>query len=243
LERRASLQLPAAPRLLAQLVQHIRDTPAIFELARDGERLFEPGSGLLDVAKYAPGAAKAQQSLHCFLGDICRTRDVERLGGRGPAQAQALLEECHVLWRESGTRMGERAAVMNLALVTLERGALTRSAGLARESLELSQDMRDDGSATAARCVEIAAQVLGVLASMPTAVTLLASATTRREALGAPRPSVERPELDRLLDAAHKQLAASVFEIAWRRGEDLPIHDAIDLAAASLTTLLETRSR
>ena len=106
-------------------------------------------------------------------------------------QAQALLEECHVLWRESGTRMGERAAVMNLALVTLDRGALTRSTELALESLELSQDMGDDGSATTVRCVEIAAQVLGALASTPAAVTLLASATTRREALGAPRPSVE----------------------------------------------------
>jgi predicted ATPase/DNA-binding XRE family transcriptional regulator len=158
-------------------------------------------------------------------------------------QAQALLEECHVLWRESGTRMGERAAVMNLALVTLERGALTRSAELALESLELSQDMGDDGSATTVRCVEIAAQVLGALGSRQIAVTLLASATTRRGALGAPRPSVERPELDRLLDAASSELAASVFEAAWRRGEVLPIRDGIDLAAASLTTLLETRSR
>jgi tetratricopeptide (TPR) repeat protein len=158
-------------------------------------------------------------------------------------QAQTLLEECHVLWRESGTRMGERAAVMNLALVTLERGALTRSAELARESLELSREMRDDGSATTVRCVEIAAQVLGALGSTPIAVTLLASATTRREAFGAPRPSVERPELDRLLDAAHNELAASVLETAWRSGEDLPIHDAIDMAAASLTTVLETRTR
>jgi predicted ATPase/DNA-binding XRE family transcriptional regulator len=156
-------------------------------------------------------------------------------------QAQALLEECHVLWRESGTRMGERAAVMNLALVTLERGALVRSAELALESLELSQDMRDDGSATTVRCVEIAAQVLGALASMPTGVTLLASATTRRKTLGAPRPSVEQPELDRLLNAAHHGLAASAFETAWRSGEDLPIQDAIDLAAVSLMTLLETR--
>jgi hypothetical protein len=139
--------------------------------------------------------------------------------------------------------MGERAAVMNLALVTLDRGALTRSTELALESLELSQDMGDDGSATTVRCVEIAAQVLGALASTPAAVTLLASATTRREALGAPRPSVEKPELDRLLDAARHDLPLSVFDAAWRRGEDLAIHDAIVQAAASLTTLLETRSR
>jgi predicted ATPase/DNA-binding XRE family transcriptional regulator len=157
-------------------------------------------------------------------------------------QAQAILEECHVLWRQSGTRMGERAAIMNLALVNLDRGGLTRSAELARESLELSQDMRDDKSATTVRCVEIAAQVLGALGATHTVVTLLASATTRREALDAPRPSVEQPELDRVLAAARTELGTSTFETAWRHGEDLAIHDAIDQAAATLTTLLETSS-
>jgi predicted ATPase/DNA-binding XRE family transcriptional regulator len=155
-------------------------------------------------------------------------------------QAQAILEECHVLWRQSGTRMGERAAIMNLALVTLDRGALTRSAELARESLELSQDMRDDTSATSVRCVEIAAQVLAALGETPTALTLIASATTRREALEAPRPAVEQPELEQLLDAAGKELDTAAYDTAWRHGEDLAIHDAIDQAAATLTTLLET---
>lgn len=155
-------------------------------------------------------------------------------------QAQTILEECHVLWRQSGTRMGERAAIMNLALVTLDRGALTRSAELARESLELSQDMRDDTSATSVRCVEIAAQVLAALGATPTALTLIASATTRREVLEAPRPAVEQPELERLLDAAGSELGPAAYDTAWRYGEDLAIPDAIDQAAATLTTVLET---
>jgi transposase-like protein len=74
-------------------------------------------------------------------------------------------------------------------------------------------------------------------------VVVLDAATTRRDALSAPRPSVETPELDRPIDAARNELGASVFDTAWRHGEDLPIHDAIDQAAASLTSLLETRSR
>jgi tetratricopeptide (TPR) repeat protein len=114
-------------------------------------------------------------------------------------QAQALLEECHVLWRQTGTRMGERSAIMNLALVTLERGLIVRSAELARDSLELSQDIGDDGSATTVRCIEIAAQILGSMESSATAVGLLAAATRRREELGAPRPDIERPEIDRVL--------------------------------------------
>jgi predicted ATPase len=158
-------------------------------------------------------------------------------------QAQALLEECHVLWRQASTRMGERAAIMNLALVTLERGAIVRSAELACESLELSHDMRDDGSATTVRSIEIASQILEALDSTRTAVSLVAAATIRREVLGAPRPAVEQPELDRMLGCAHDALGDSAFDDAWNRGQDLPIQEAVDQAAASLMTLVQTRSR
>ena len=158
-------------------------------------------------------------------------------------QAQALLEECHVLWRQAGTRMGERAAIMNLALVTLERGAIVRSAELACESLEIGHDMHDDGSATTVRCIEIAAQILEALDSTRTAVSLVASATLRRDVLGAPQPAVEQPELDHMLRCARDALDDSAFDAAWNRGQDLPIHEAVDLAAASLMTLVQTRSR
>jgi predicted ATPase/DNA-binding XRE family transcriptional regulator len=158
-------------------------------------------------------------------------------------QAQALLEECHVLWRQSGTRMGERAAIMNLALVTLERGAIVRSAELACESLELGHDMHDDDSTATVRCIEIASEILSALDSTRTAVGLLAAATVRREVLGAPRPAVEQPEIDRMLSCARGVLGGAAFDTAWNRGQDLPIHEAVDLAAASLTTLVDTRAR
>jgi predicted ATPase/DNA-binding XRE family transcriptional regulator len=158
-------------------------------------------------------------------------------------QAQALLEECHVLWRQAGTRMGERAAVMNLALVTLERGAIMRSAELACESLELGHVMHDDDSTATVRCIEIASEILSALDSTGTAVGLLAAATVRREVLGAPRPVVEQPEIDRMLSCARGVLGDAAFDTAWNRGQDLPIHEAVDLAAASLTTLVDTRTR
>ena len=157
-------------------------------------------------------------------------------------QAQALFEECHVLWRQSGTRMGERAAIMNLALVTLERGLIVRSAELARDSLELSQDMGDDGSATTLRCIEIAAQILAALDSATTAVGMIAAVTLRREELGPPRPTVEQPEIDRLLLGAREVLGASGFEAAWHHGEALTVHEAVGLSAASLVRLVEAGS-
>ena len=148
-----------------------------------------------------------------------------------------------MLWRQASTRMGERAAIMNLALVTLERGAIVRSAELACESLEIGHDMHDDGSATTVRCIEIAAQILEALDSTRTAVRLVAAATLRRDVLVAPRPAVEQPELDRMLRCARDALGGSAFDAAWNRGQGLPIHEAVDLAAASLMTLVQTRSR
>jgi hypothetical protein len=70
---------------------------------------------------------------------------------------------------------------------------------------------------------KIAAQVLAALGETPTALTLIASATTRREALEAPRPAVEQPELEQLLDAAGKELDTAAYDTAWRHGEDLAI--------------------
>jgi hypothetical protein len=118
-----------------------------------------------------------------------------------------------------------------------------RSAELSCHSLELSHDMSDDGSATTVRCIEIAAQVLEALDSTRTAVRLVAAATLRRDALGAPRPSVEQPELDRLLHCARDALGDSAFDAAWIRGRQSSIQEAVDLAAASLMTLVEGRSR
>ena len=151
-------------------------------------------------------------------------------------RARTLLEECHVLWRQSGTRMGERAAIMNLALVSLELGAVRRAAELALDSLELTQEIGDDASTTPVRCIEIGAQTLGALGAQTTAVLLTAAATQRRETLGAPRPAIEQPEISRLLEGVRKGLDGPAFEAAWASGLALPINLAIDLAVTELTS-------
>ena len=155
-------------------------------------------------------------------------------------RAQTLFEECHVLWRQAGTLMGERAAVMNLTLVTLQRGAVARSAELAHDSLELSRDMRDDDSAATVRCIEIAAQILAALGSTSAAVGLVAAATRRRQILGTPRPGVEQPELDRMLHDAHDVVGGPTFDRAWNSGWDISIAEAVEAAAAGLIATVET---
>ena len=157
-------------------------------------------------------------------------------------RAQALFEECHVLWRQAGTRMGERSAVMNLASVTLRRGAIVRSAELAHESIELSRDIGDLDSATTVRCIEIAAQVLAALGSTATSVGLIAAATRRREILGAPRPGVEQPEVEGMLRAARGSLVGSAFDTAWNDGWELSIPDSVEVASTGLVAAMETGS-
>jgi len=156
-------------------------------------------------------------------------------------QARTLLEECHVLWRQSGTRMGERAAVMNLALVNLELGAVRRAAQLARESLKLTLEIDDEASTTPVRCIEIAAQALGALGVGPTAILLTAVATQRRAALGAPRPPIEQPEISRLLKGVRERLDGPAYDAAWASGLDLHITAAVELAIAKLTSRLRTQ--
>ncbi|MFT4164002.1 MAG: tetratricopeptide repeat protein [Microlunatus sp.] len=148
-------------------------------------------------------------------------------------RARTLLEEGHVLWRQSGTLMGERAAVLNLTLVTLRLGAPERAAELAVEALELSLELRDTGSATAVRAVEIAALVLAALEVRADAVSLVAAASIRRERLGAPRPAAEQSEIEAMLRAVRDSpdaLDGTSFDAAWTKGSDLSIERAVELA-------------
>ena len=154
-------------------------------------------------------------------------------------RAQTMLEECLILWRKSGSRMGERSALMNLAAVTFERGLLARSATLARESIDVCRDLAD-ASATTARCLEIASQVIYALAPAETAVSLIAAAAAQREALGAPVPPQEQTEIERTLSASRASLNEQVFQQAWQRGEHLTAPQALELAAASLAQFVES---
>jgi hypothetical protein len=88
--------------------------------------------------------------------------------------------------------MGQRAALMNLALTTFERADLPRARELAQGMLQLSQDIAD-ASASTVRCVEIASEILQACGAAETVVRLEGAANTQREALGAPMPRTSAP--------------------------------------------------
>ena len=156
-------------------------------------------------------------------------------------EAQRLLEECHVLWRQAGTRMGERAVLMNLAVVQLRRGARVRAAELGAEALELGVELGDPDSAVMVRAVEIAAETALALGEPATARRLIAAADARRAELGAPRPTAEQPEIDRLRRASAAALADSAeADLAGRRSACYRSARLPDRAAARLSRAVVT---
>jgi len=165
------------------------------------------------------------------LNDLCQQSREE---GQLEA-AQALEEEALALWSESGSRMGVRAALMNLTVITLEQGARARASELAGEMLDLCHEMAD-ASASTVRCVEIAANVLQALGSAEVALRLEATATSRRQVLGAPVPPNERTEREMLVRGAEAALDPTVFQRAWREGSRLSVHQAVELANNSLAS-------
>jgi hypothetical protein len=171
------------------------------------------------------------------LNDLCQqAREEGQL-----ETAEVLEEEALELWRECGSRMGVRAASMNLTVITLEQGALARVSELAGEMLDLCHEM-DDVSASTVRCLEIAAKVLQALGSAEVAVRLEAAPTGQRPVLGAPVPPTERHEREMVVREAEATLGPSAFQLAWREGGRLSVHEAVELASDSLATVVTARS-
>jgi tetratricopeptide (TPR) repeat protein len=148
-------------------------------------------------------------------------------------RAQTLEEEAHALWVQSGSRMGQRAALLNLSVITFEREDLGRARELVLHALKLCEEIADS-SATTVRCVEVASEILQASGASEVVVRLEAAASARREALAAPMPPNERAERERTQMAAASALPEGLYAQAWRRGAQMSIRDALELAVAEL---------
>ena len=149
------------------------------------------------------------------------------------ARAQTLEEEAHALWVQSGSRMGQRAALLNLSVITFERDDVRRARELMRQTLTLCQEIAD-ASATTVRCVEVASEILQASGASETVVRLEAAASAQRLALRAPMPPNERAERERTQRALAEALPEDIHAEAWKAGEQLSIRDAVELAVAEL---------
>jgi hypothetical protein len=68
------------------------------------------------------------------------------------------------------------------------------------------------------------------------AAWLFGSAAVLRETIGVPIPPVNRPDYERDLAAAHAQLDADAWRVAWAAGQALTLEQAI---GAALSTVVE----
>jgi hypothetical protein len=62
-------------------------------------------------------------------------------------RAQVLEEEAHELWVQSGSRMGQRAALLNLSVITFERDDMRRARELVVQTLRWCQEIADASAA------------------------------------------------------------------------------------------------
>jgi hypothetical protein len=148
-------------------------------------------------------------------------------------RAQALEEEAYTLWVQSGSRMGQRAALLNLSVITFERNDVGGARELIRQTLRLCQEIAG-ASATTVRCVEVASEILQASGTSDTVVRLEAAASAQRLGLRAPVPPDERAERKRTQRAVADALPEHVRAAAWKAGEQLSIRDAVELAVAEL---------
>ena len=165
--------------------------------------------------------------LHALAEQARDEQDLER--------AQALEDEAFAQWTRSGSRMGQRSALMNLAVLAFDRGDLGRACELAQRALELCQEIADAWPTTV-RCAEIASEILQACGAATVVARLEAAASTRRQVLGAPMPPNEQAEGERTLEAAVAALPPDVYKTAWREGTLLAIHNAVELAADTLAS-------
>jgi hypothetical protein len=152
------------------------------------------------------------------------------------ARARSLELEAFRLWRASGSQMGERAALMNLTVITLECGNMDEATRLADQVLELCQAI-GDASATTVRCIEIAARVLQARGASELAVRLLGAATAQRDILGAPLPPDERSEHGQVLASAEVCLPPIAYLRGLESGASLSIQQAVEQATAVVRSL------
>ena len=157
-----------------------------------------------------------------WLGHLARAR-----GEAAPARS--LVEESLALFTALGVSGGVASALEALGLVALDQGEGGRAAALLRQGLGLEWALGDRRSS--AMALERLARALAGQGQHPAAairaVRLLGAAAALRQAIGAPRSPLERPDYEATVQAAQAALGAAAFAEAWAAGQALTPEQAM----------------
>jgi len=144
------------------------------------------------------------------------------------ARAAACYEESLAIGREIDDKNAIATALVNLAEVAQQTGDAAVATERFRASLRLYAEL---GLRNAiAHCLEVLAGIDAAAGRADEAAVMFGAAERIREEIGAPVESFNAPRVTRDLGAVKQKLGESAFEQCWRRGRNLDVAEAVELA-------------
>lgn len=190
---------------------------------------------LLFVSQRNPEQARllAEQSLAQFEEqgiDFTRAFALGLLGQMHLAQGEwvqacAKLEESAAFMQEWGSRSDSVEPLLGLARAATAQQELVEARRRCQESLRLQVALGSQALVPA--CLEVMGTLLAAQGRVLEAVERWGTAKALREALDAPMHPVERPDYDKAVTTARRQLGEKAFARAWAKGRSTPVGQVI----------------
>jgi ATP/maltotriose-dependent transcriptional regulator MalT len=141
------------------------------------------------------------------------------------ARATALSEEALTLARRAGQLQAEVYTLCILGQLAQRRGDLPTALALLRQGLARSRELADPRRI--ANTLEYLVNVVAAAGQGEQAARLLGTATAVREAIGVPRPSVERAMTEQEVAEARRALGEEAWAAAFAAGRAMTLEEAI----------------
>ncbi|MGH2359367.1 MAG: ATP-binding protein, partial [bacterium] len=146
------------------------------------------------------------------------------------AAAVTSLEESLLIFRGLSFTQGIGLTLCALGRVARQQGHGDRAAALYTEALSLLRRIPD--RAGIAECLEGYAGAAAAQKQFTRAARVLGAAAALRDAIGAPVPTCDRPDYDRVDAAVRSGLTQGGFTAEWNRGRKMSLDQAIQFTSA-----------
>ena len=140
-------------------------------------------------------------------------------------QARAKLEESATFQQETGTWSDSIEPLLGLARVALAQQELVEALRRCQENLRIQVAIGNP--ALVPSCLEVVGMLLAAQGRAFEAVELWGTAEALREMQGAAMHPVERPDYEKAVSIAHRQLSEEYFAMARAKGRIIPMEQVI----------------
>jgi hypothetical protein len=147
-------------------------------------------------------------------------------------QAEPLYQKVLVIAREKGNRETTAIALLNLAMLSIDRGSAETAKAMLGEVFRLFE--ATGSRANAQSVVEVCAGLASLLRNWETTARLYGAAEAMGKETGLHRDPADESFLRPRIDAARRELGDDAFEAAERTGRALPADVALQESRALL---------